>query len=79
MSFVENRHKLKATRNVEGRTVILRDLKFARDYVKRRRAWLLLGWMIAVQASSPPTRPLAVVRNSPLRLWSPGQVLQRAS
>ncbi|KAG8309930.1 hypothetical protein J6590_073727 [Homalodisca vitripennis] len=38
--------------------------------IKQRQAWLLLS--DPVLASSPPARPLVVVRKSPLGRWSPG-------
>ncbi|KAG8305883.1 hypothetical protein J6590_059519 [Homalodisca vitripennis] len=38
--------------------------------MKQHRAWLLLGWVTADLASSPPARPL-VFRKSPLSRWSP--------
>ncbi|KAG8323295.1 hypothetical protein J6590_006302 [Homalodisca vitripennis] len=44
------------------------------NQIKQRRAWLLLGWVPLsdpVLESSPPARPLVVVRKSPLSRWSP--------
>ncbi|KAG8254180.1 hypothetical protein J6590_015066 [Homalodisca vitripennis] len=43
--------------------------------IKQRRAWLLLGWVIAKRScpcKQPASRPLVVVRKSPFSRWSLG-------
>ncbi|KAG8274274.1 hypothetical protein J6590_004297 [Homalodisca vitripennis] len=45
------------------------------------RGCCLDEWLLSdpVLASSPPARPLVVVRKSPSNRWSPGEVLKRAN